>query len=257
MDLLAFCPGTRRLRPICWQATGLLLLAVCGCSPLATTRESGGSTHLFVWAWDVDKDADDFLAVVDVDRRSATYGQVVSTLPAPGGRGAHHVEYEMSTSQLFANSFETGHTFVFDLSDPVHPRLFSDFGDAGPYSHPHSFARTPSGTVLATYQGLAADHRATGGLVELDDRGRMLRAASAADPLDPDLRPYSLAVVPQLDRVVTTSADMHGVTVGAVGSGLAAFRPDPAAHRAAAARTARQRAPASRRSDESLAMEHP
>ncbi len=47
----------------------------------------------------------------------------VRTLPAPGGRGAHHVEYEMSTSQLFANSFETGHTFVFDLSDPVHPRL--------------------------------------------------------------------------------------------------------------------------------------
>src|SRR6185503_9950627 len=79
---------------------------------------------------------------------------------------------------------------------------------------PHSFARTPSGTVLATYQGPAADHRATGGLVELDDRGRMLRAASAADPLDRDLRPYSLTVVPQLDRVVTTSADMHGMLVG-------------------------------------------
>ena len=203
-----------RVRTACRHALGLLLLAAGGCSPVATIRESSGSTHLFVWAWDVDKDADDFLAVVDVDRRSATYGQVVRTLPAPGGRGAHHVEYEMSTSQLFANSFETGHTFVFDLSDPVHPRLFSDFGDAGPYSHPHSFARTPSGTVLATYQGLAADHRATGGLVELDDHGRMLRASSAANPLDRDLRPYSLAVVPQLDRVVTTSADMHGVTVG-------------------------------------------
>jgi selenium-binding protein 1 len=172
---------------------------------MATTEESNSSTHVFVWAWDVDKDADDFLAVVDVDRRSSTYGQVVSTLPAPGGRGAHHVEYEMSTSRLFANSFETGHTFVFDLSDPVRPRLFSDFGDAGPYSHPHSFARTPSGTVLATYQGLATDHRATGGLVELDSRGRMLRATSAASPLDRDIRPYSLAVVPQLDRVVTTS----------------------------------------------------
>ena len=209
-----FYSRTDRVRTSYRQVIGLLLLAVSGCSPLATPRESSGSTYVFAWAWDVDKGADDFLAVLDVDRRSATYGQVVRTLPAPGGRGAHHVEYEMSTSQLFANSFETGHTFVFDLSDPVHPRLFSDFGDAGPYSHPHSFARTPSGTVLATYQGLAADHRATGGLVELDDRGRMLRAASAADPLDRDLRPYSLAVVPQLDRVVTTSADMHGVTVG-------------------------------------------
>ncbi len=209
-----FHSRTDRVRTSYRHAIGLLLLAVSGCSPLATTRESGGSTHVFAWAWDIDKDADDFLAVVDVDRRSATYGQVVRTLPAPGGRGAHHVEYEMSTSQLFANSFETGHTFVFDLSDPVRPRLFSDFGDAGPYSHPHSFARTPSGTVLATYQGLAADHRATGGLVELDSRGRMLRATSAASPLDRDIRPYSLAVVPQLDRVVTTSADMHGVAVG-------------------------------------------
>ena len=209
-----FHSQTDRVRTSYRPAICLLLLAVSGCSPLATTRGSGSSTHVFAWAWDVDKDADDFLAVVDVDRRSATYGQVVRTLPAPGGRGAHHVEYEMSTSQLFANSFETGHTFVFDLSDAVHPRLFSDFGDAGPYSHPHSFARTPSGTVLATYQGLAADHRATGGLVELDSRGRMLRATSAANTLDRDLRPYSLAVVPQLDRVVTTSADMHGVTVG-------------------------------------------
>lgn len=181
---------------------------------MATAKESNGSTHVFAWAWDVNKDAADFLAVLDVDRRSATYGQVVSTLPTQGGRGAHHVEYEMSTSQLFANSFESGRTFVFDIGDPLHPRLFSEFGDAGPYSHPHSFARTPSGTVLGTFQGRAADHGAVVGLVELDVRGRMLRGASAANPLDPDLRPYSLTVVPQLDRVVTTSADMHGKKVG-------------------------------------------
>ncbi|HUF65533.1 MAG TPA: hypothetical protein VMM17_06100 [Gemmatimonadaceae bacterium] len=176
--------------------------------------EFEGSTHLFVWAWDVDQAAGDFLAVVDVDRSSATYGQVVTTLPTLAGRGAHHIEYEMSTSQIFANSGSTGQTFVFDLGDPVHPRLLSDFGDAGPYTHPHSYARTPSGTVLATYQGLATDHGATGGLVELDDRGRLLRATSAVDPIDPDIRPYSLAVIPQLDRVVTTTADMQGVRVG-------------------------------------------
>jgi len=189
------------------QAIGLLLLAACGGSPI-------GSTHLFVWAWDVDHDAGAFLAVVDVDRRSATYGQVVSTLPTLTGSEAHHVEYEMTTGQLFANSLDNGRTFVFDLGDPVHPRLVSEFGDAGRYTHPHSFARTPSGTVLATYQNLSADHDASGGLAELDDRGRMLRAASAANPLDPDVHPYSLAVIPKLDRVVTTSADMHGKVIG-------------------------------------------
>ncbi len=140
---------TDRVRTSYRHVIGLLLLALSGCSPLAAPSESSGSTHLFVWAWDVDKAADDFLAVVDVDRHSAAYGRVVRTLPAPGGRGAHHVEYEMTTSQLFANSFDTGHTFVFDLSDAMRPRLFSDFGDAGPYSHPHSFARTPSGYLCS------------------------------------------------------------------------------------------------------------
>ncbi len=212
--LILLHPGDHRLRSLFRHAIGLLLLAACGGSPMAMTGGTDGSTHLFVWAWDVDSSAGDFLAVVDVDRSSATYGQVLNTLPTVAGRGAHHIEYEMTTNQLFANSAVSGHTFVFELSDPVHPRLFSDFGDAGPYTHPHSFARTPSGSVLATYQRLAADHGATGGLVELDDRGQMLRAASAADPLDPDIHPYSLTVIPQLDRVVTTSADMHGEEVG-------------------------------------------
>jgi hypothetical protein len=66
-------------------AVGLLLLATFGCSPRETSQSFEGSGHLFVWAWDVDKSADDFLAVVDLDRGSATYGQVVRTLPAPGG----------------------------------------------------------------------------------------------------------------------------------------------------------------------------
>src|SRR5215203_2201211 len=84
-------PNTDRLWPSRRHAIGLVILAACGCSPLAATDAPSGSTQLLVWAWDVDKDADDFLAVVDVDRRSTTYGQVVRTLPARGGRGAHHV----------------------------------------------------------------------------------------------------------------------------------------------------------------------
>ena len=82
----------------------------------------------------------------------------------PDGSNAHHIEYQMTTRELFANSFDTGETFVFDLTDPVQPTLVGSFGDAGPLTHPHSFARRPDGTVLATYQSLAADHDMTGGL---------------------------------------------------------------------------------------------
>lgn len=206
-------PSAHRWWPVCRSATVLLLLVAGGCVPVTTPEEPGGSTHLYVWAWDIDHDAGSFLAVVDVDRGSPTYGQVVRTVPT-SATDAHHTEYEMTGSELFANSFETGQSFVFDLGDPLNPTVAGSFGDAGPYSHPHSFARTPTGTVLATYQSLAADHGATGGLAELDDRGRMIRATSAADPVDPEIRPYSLSVVPGLDRVVTTSADMHGMAVG-------------------------------------------
>src|SRR5688500_12189640 len=188
--------GANRRWPFYWSVIGPLLLAASGCSPMAQRGASGGSTHLFVWAWDVDHKSPAFLAVVDVDRSSANYGHVITTLPALTGSEAHHIEYELTTNQLFANSLDNGRTFVFDLSDPVHPHLVSEFGDAGPYTHPHSFARTPTGTVLATYQGLAADHNASGGLAELDIRGRMLRGASAANSVDPDVRPYSVAVVP-------------------------------------------------------------
>ena len=49
-----------------------------------------------------------------------------------------------------------------------------------------------------------------GGLVELTDDGEVVRTASAADPEAGGalIRPYSLAVVPDLDRVVVTSYDM-------------------------------------------------
>ena len=78
-----FHSRTDRVRTSYRHAVGLLLLAVSGCSPLATTRESGGSTHVFAWAWDVDKDADDFLAVVDVDRRLSS--KLIKTLTYSAG----------------------------------------------------------------------------------------------------------------------------------------------------------------------------
>jgi hypothetical protein len=73
----------------------------------------------------------------------------------------------------------------------------------------------PNGHTLLTYQMSATDHDAPGGLVEVDASGTMVRAsASAADPADPELKPYSVTVFPELDRVVSTTTDMHGVLTG-------------------------------------------
>ena len=50
----------------------------------------------------------------------------------------------------------------------------------------------------------------TGGLVEMDERGTVIRSGSAADPSVPDKRiyPYSVLALPSADRAVSTTSDM-------------------------------------------------
>ena len=130
---------------------------------------------------------------------------------------AHHTEYTMPASgRLFANDHDAGRTFIFDVRDPLHPTVATSFTDMAGYMQPHSYLRLPDGNVLATFQHAhhgASEKQtgATGGLVEIDDQGKVIRSASNADPAFPDalLMPYSLVVLPKLDRVVSTNSSMH------------------------------------------------
>ena len=129
----------------------------------------------------------------------------------------HHTEYEMPASgMLFANDHDAGRTFIFDVRDPLHPKIVTSFTEMDGYMHPHSYLRLPDGNVLASFQH--AHHGAhegqlgaSGGLVEIDDSGKVVRSASSADPAFPNalLVPYSLVVLPDLDRVVVTNSSMH------------------------------------------------
>lgn len=199
----------------CISIVTAAIIGAChpGSANLGPRPGGASSRFLFVWAGDADRRESDFLAVIDIDPRSANYASVVSTVPVGAlGTRPHHTEYEMpATGVLWANGFDAGQTFRFDLRDPIRPRLVGSMSDAGPFSHPHSYARLANGNVLATFQRRADSGDAeTGGLVEFDSGGRVLRYASAAVPaIDSGVRPYSLAVVPALDRVVTTATDMH------------------------------------------------
>jgi len=187
-----------------------MLLLLC-----AATGFAQPGSYLFVWAGDDAKKASDFLAVLDADAASPTYGQAVASVAVPGPTGTpHHTELEMPEGGfLLANAFESGRTMLFDLRDPRHPLLAASFGDLDGYMHPHTYVRLPDGNVLATFQyhgghGPKADG---GGLVEFDQRGRFIRSASAMDPAAKGqlIRPYSLVVIPKLDRVVSTNTAMH------------------------------------------------
>ena len=163
-------------------------------------------------AGDADRSASDFLAVIDANPSSKTYGQVVSRAPiGTTGTMPHHVEYEFpADNHLFANGWVAGRSFIFDLNEPVKPRIVMQFAARNGYTFPHSFVRLPNGHVLVTFQSHGAGYAPGGGLVELNERGEVVRSASAVDPaVSKDLIwPYSLAVAPKLDVAVESMTPM-------------------------------------------------
>ncbi|HZS58364.1 MAG TPA: hypothetical protein VFA43_03775 [Gemmatimonadaceae bacterium] len=194
------------MRPL--LACALLLVVGVGGPAAAQSR----GHYLFAWAGDAERKGNDFLAVIDADPSSATYGKLVTTLVTDQQTGyVHHTEYEMPASgMLFANDHNAGRTFIFDVRDPLHPRIVTSFTEMAGYMHPHSFRRLANGHVLATFQHAHDDHM-SGGLVEIDDQGHVIRSASSVDPAFPNalLTPYSLIVLPAIDRVVSTNSAMH------------------------------------------------
>lgn len=180
---------------------------------LGTVATAQGAGRLYLWTASSDTTAPDFLAVVDVDESSPRFGRVIGSIAVPGRKnGPHHTEHELAPDRrLFANGFGSGQTFIFDLSDPANPRLDGQFGDAGTFQHPHSFLLMPDGNRLATFQMAHSEAgHGPGGLVVIDPRGTVLRSSSAAGPgVHPGTRPYSGVIVPAMDRIVTTTTDMH------------------------------------------------
>jgi hypothetical protein len=197
-----------------------ILLVACFTLPAACQSVTGGSSghYLFAWTGDAENKGNDFLAVIDADPASASYGHLLTTLATDQKTGyVHHTEYTMPASgMLFANDHDAGRTFIFDVRDALRPRIAGSFTDMAGYMHPHSFVRLPNGHVLATFQHAHHEMNSnsqgrTGGLVEIDDSGKVIRSASNADAAFSDalLTPYGLVVLPQIDRVVSTNSSMH------------------------------------------------
>jgi len=205
--------------------------------PVIAAAAPGSSHYLFVWAMEAKHPlasvpemtpADiparrsglglgkDFLAVFDV-QPGPPFGKLVAMLPVGDAAQAHHTNYaEPPDDVLYANDWLGNRTYVFDLHDPLHPRLARQFGSVGALGYPHSFVYLPNGNTLATFQYSGGFNHAAGGLVEFDPQGRVVRTAAAMAKGHPDIRPYSLTIIPKLDRVVTSSADMMGAQVSHV-----------------------------------------
>ncbi|HET7577613.1 MAG TPA: hypothetical protein VFK19_13775 [Sphingomicrobium sp.] len=207
-------------------ATLFILIAAALTAPSSAEQRSGH--YLFVLSGDQKSAGKDFLAVIDADPASSTYGRLVTSVATDQvSVRPHHTEYEMPASgMLFANDFDSGRTFIFDLRDPLHPKVATEFSDLDGFAFPHSFVRLPNGHVLATFQyksGAMPMHgnmmdgatersgAITGGLVEIDESGHAIRAAGSTDAALPGaaLQPYSLAVLPNIDRVLVSNSPMQ------------------------------------------------
>lgn len=207
-----------------WRLSALVLASL---STITTSH-----SYLYVWAGG--PTGDEIVATIDADPGSPTYGRVVASASTGVVGMPHHTEHELAPSgHLLANDFHAGRTWLFDLHEPLHPKVLTSFGDVAGYSHPHTFIRLANGRVLSTFQyrataNAAADSgdmrdgmsamglHATGGLVEMDETGRPFESGSAADTTIHDrlLFPYSVLPIPTMDRAVSTTTDMdHADTV--------------------------------------------
>jgi hypothetical protein len=204
-----------------------IVVSCVGCRNDATHQAP--DQFIYVWAGDSAGESSDFLAVIDASPSSPTYGGVVTSMPTGvAGTHPHHTEAVVgANNHLLANGFHAGRTWLYDLSTPRSPKILTSFGDVAGFSHPHSYVRLPNGNVLATFQYKAdsapptsapahdamanADAALTGGLVEMDERGTLIRSASGSDTTIEDryLYPYSVLPIVALDRALSTTTDMN------------------------------------------------
>ncbi len=204
-----------------WVAAAILVL-LSGCARRPETAVFTGEPYLLVWAGDADRQSSDFLAVLDADPTSTSYGKVLKSYPvrSRGNEPQALIASQRADRRVFASGVLTNRTFVFDLRQPLAGRLVH-VDEPGPdrrFGAPHDYVSLPGGRVVGTcadplrYRG---DPReilgAPGGLILLDAEGGFVREIPAADPAARHLilAPFGAVVAPSLGLLISTNAG-HG-----------------------------------------------
>lgn len=199
----------------------LLILAIAATAAACVSAAPLSAQHaghnppparfLYAWTGDADRKDSDFLAIIDVREGSATYGQVLKTVPAgANGLYPHHTEQVLSGTRFFANGF-THRTVIWDAADPLAPRLIGELEDVHGFHHAHSFLRLDDDNVLATLQyGDSTVPGNPGGIALFSPQGKVVRAAGSADTAfaGARIRTYSLDASRASDRILTVSSPM-------------------------------------------------
>jgi len=216
--------------------TLLIAMAVAGCSqaPALQTVEAQSrladdhtpfvqlfaegerESLLYVWTRDATGSGSDFLAVVDADPDSPTFGEIVGEAPTGStDNEAHHFGYTADGSRIFAGGMFSNRIFVYDVTrDPRVPELVRtlDLGPSG-FVGPHTAYAIPDGVLVAM---MGAADGGPGAILELTADGELRAAHQAPISNGRALHLYDVVVQPEANRMLATSfahSDhfMHGV----------------------------------------------
>lgn len=188
-------------------------LVACGSAADSPDSAAPADRHIYVWAGTMDSTVYDALIVLDVDTTSATNGQVVGQVDVGASRTMpHHIQRRVSADgRLIANGWVAAKSWIFDVSNPLAPRIHGELATAGDsIGWAHDFASMPNGNILVAFNAGAGEYVGPGGLAEVDRDGVVLQAAVArsAEAGDTAMNPYTVHMVPNRDRAVVGLGEM-------------------------------------------------
>lgn len=160
---------------------------------------------LYVFCVDADAKDNDFVAVVDVNPDSPSYGTITTTVDLGSkGNETHHWGYTDDRTRIWAGGLLSSRIWILDVAtDPAKPRVekvLDDVpGEAG-LSGPHTYYALP-GRMLISFLG-SGDGGVPAGLAEFTNDGKFIRRIE--NPADAPYG-YDVAIKPGLNRMVTSS----------------------------------------------------
>jgi selenium-binding protein 1 len=160
---------------------------------------------LYVFCVDADAKDNDFLAVIDVQPESKTYGTITYRLDLGcSGNETHHFGFTDDRTHIWGCSLFSSKIFIINVADdPAKPKLvkvLDDVPEKAGLSGPHSPYALPGRMLVSFLSG--KDGGLPAGLAEFTNDGNYVRTL----PMPKDAPyGYDVAIKPDLNRMVTSS----------------------------------------------------
>jgi methanethiol oxidase len=157
---------------------------------------------MYLWALPATPgEAPDFLAVIDVNLASPTYGKILKKVEVgSAGNEAHHIGYTDDRTKIWAASLNTSRLFIFDVSDPMNPVLSKTIDNVAQLtglSGPHTPYAIPGRILVSMASG--PNGTGPGGIAEFTNDGKFIKSHPATN------NPYETVVKPEFNRMITST----------------------------------------------------